>query len=468
MRWLAGSLAVVLVAAVAWRWDAYFPRSRTGSPPTARTSTDMRDELYADPAEPTVYDLAGDRRACLAGAAAGIRGPRGRPVRGMTGDLARIAQRVATVRKLDFTAPVATRLITDDEIDEHMTRSVDESFEQGHGRQEEKILKALGIIGPRTDLKALGRKIVRTQVAGFYVPSTKTIFAPATGDQPSPFQELILAHELEHALADQRLGLPIREHPAPRKGDASQAKRALIEGDATLTMQQYALGMLSPGDRASLAGDPSVAEAAAAKAEIPYFLERSLAFPYDEGALFVCHLYAKGGWKAVNRAYRNPPRSTAEILFPGRYRDGVELVDPPNPPGLGGGWRDHNVYSFGAADLSWLLSAPAGEPATTPREAALDVVGWNGGELHAWTRGRKIALAATIALRPASGLCVKLQEWARLAYPRATSLSPGMDGTQGFKTKEAYVHVRCRGETARLVTAPDRTTAATLLSDGTD
>ncbi|MGH2748758.1 MAG: hypothetical protein ACRDKB_12680 [Actinomycetota bacterium] len=462
MRWLAGALAIALVGVVAWRWDAYFPTSRMADPPTAAAPGDLRYEIYADPAEPTVYDLAGDRRGCLAGAAAGLRGPRGRPVEGMTGDLARIAQGVATVRRLDFTGPVATRLVTDDEIDEHMTRSVDASFEQGGGRQEERILKALGIIGPRADLKALGRKIVRTQVAGFYVPSTKTIFAPAAGDHPSPFEELILAHELEHALADQRLGLPIREHAPPRKGDASQAKRALIEGDATLTMQQYALGMLSAGDRASLAGDPSVAEAAAATAEIPYFLERSLAFSYDEGALFVCHLYAEGGWKAVNRAYRNPPRSTAEILFPGRYRDEVKPVDPPDPPAPGRGWRDHNVYSFGAADLSWLLSAPQGEPTRTPREGALDVVGWNGGELHAWSRGRKIALVATIALRPASGLCRKLQEWARLAYPGATSLAPGLDGA--LKTKDLYIQVRCRDDAARLVMAPERTVEA-LLSD---
>ena len=45
-------------------------------------------------------------------------------------------------------------------------------------------------------------------------------------------------------------------------------------------------------------------------------------FPYREGAQFVALLYQNGGWSTVNAAFKNPPRSTEQVLHPERYFSG--------------------------------------------------------------------------------------------------------------------------------------------------
>src|SRR5262249_62006390 len=49
-----------------------------------------------------------------------------------------------------------------------------------------------------------------------------------------PVAELVLAHELTHALQDQHWGIPIEAEAATEShGDRLLAQRALLEGDAT-------------------------------------------------------------------------------------------------------------------------------------------------------------------------------------------------------------------------------------------
>jgi hypothetical protein len=42
-------------------------------------------------------------------------------------------------------------------------------------------------------------------------------------------------------VSDQRLGIPLPDDPSPSKIDESIAMLAVIEGDATLTMQRYTI-----------------------------------------------------------------------------------------------------------------------------------------------------------------------------------------------------------------------------------
>jgi hypothetical protein len=70
--------------------------------------------------------------------------------------------------------------------------------------------------------------------------------------------------------------------------------------------------------------------------------ESAAAFPYTDGASFVALLHETGGWKAVESAYANPPRSTEQILHPEAYYNGDEpqRIDLPDlATGLGGSWR---------------------------------------------------------------------------------------------------------------------------------
>ena len=59
-------------------------------------------------------------------------------------------------------------------------------------------------------------------------------------------------------------------------------------------------------------------ERANVPSDIPDYFVEQLFFPYTDGTAFVRDAFQKGGWEALNRLWKNPPESSAEILHPGR------------------------------------------------------------------------------------------------------------------------------------------------------
>jgi hypothetical protein len=116
--------------------------------------------------------------------------------------------------------------------------------------------------------------------------------------------------------ADQALGLPDRTQPPfVDDADAALAVLAVIEGDATLLMNLWALSELPITDQFSMALDPGIAAAQAALDAMPYYLQRELLYPYTEGLDWACQHYLDGGWAAIDAAYDDPPATTAEVLW---------------------------------------------------------------------------------------------------------------------------------------------------------
>jgi hypothetical protein len=102
------------------------------------------------------------------------------------------------------------------------------------------------------------------------------------------------------------------------------ALRALVEGDATLTMGLYARKNLSAMDIVNyrLEEIQSMDLSNLTYGDGGPMVESATYFPYREGADFVSRLYQQGGWKAVNNAFAHPPRSSEQILHPERYYSG--------------------------------------------------------------------------------------------------------------------------------------------------
>src|SRR6516165_9171844 len=144
-------------------------------------------------------------------------------------------------------------------------------------------------------------------IQGYYSIKDKRLFL--YDDLTAAYERGVLIHEMVHALQDQHFGLA-KLHQESFGSDAELALAALVEGDATFTMIE-----LLKKDQ------PRVA----AMLDSPLEKAKNLqnAFLYAQGARFVKALKERGGWKAVNAAYRFPPRTTAAILHPG----GVETID---------------------------------------------------------------------------------------------------------------------------------------------
>jgi len=187
-----------------------------------------------------------------------------------------------------------------------------------------------------------------------------------------------LAHELTHALQDQRFGLERLTDEGAGAGLDSEAKsafRALVEGDASLLESQYTDGHIAPHEylwiaRHLIDHDRSALE------QTPRFIRDSLGFPYEAGEVFVRALHAEGGWPAVDAAYADPPISTEQILHPERYLAGdrprrvpmVALTDT-----LGSRWRWVDEDIVGEFALRQHIAT-----AISPTLAAVAAEGWGG------------------------------------------------------------------------------------------
>src|SRR5918997_172532 len=128
--------------------------------------------------------------------------------------------------------------------------------------------------------------------------------------------EMILAHELTHALEDQRFGLGLEDFSG--SDDRQLARLAMIEGSASWLMERYADQHFTAEE--SLGG--ALAGAFAGTNSLPAFLEAQLVFPYLGGQQFVEALRERAGgrWDLVDLAERSrPPESTEQILHPDKY-----------------------------------------------------------------------------------------------------------------------------------------------------
>ncbi|HEY6723973.1 MAG TPA: hypothetical protein VI197_08070 [Polyangiaceae bacterium] len=192
--------------------------------------------------------------------------------------------------------------------------------------------------------------------------------------------ELLIAHELGHALQAQHFVAP---NFASLPGeDARLARLALFEGDAMLTMLAYQAqrGFMPLGRRllmaAGQAGDIATFERASglgdASEGMSALTRARLEFPYASGLNLVSELYRAGGFALVNRAFERAPASTEQVLHPERYLAGDEPV-PVSVPSVPEGYRAVAQGSVGELLTRLALSACVETPV-----AIRAAEGWGG------------------------------------------------------------------------------------------
>lgn len=185
-------------------------------------------------------------------------------------------------------------------------------------------LKTLGFIPEDFDYERGIIDLYVSQLGGYYDPGHK-YFVMASW-MPDVLQTPIAVHELTHALQDQYFDLEKFVDSKLESTDLLLARSALVEGDATAVMLDYAR---KRAGQDAIATDPNVESVmlqnviggafASSMAGVPLSLQLTLLFPYTSGLRFVHTLLRKGGYAAVNEAFRDPPRATTEILHPERY-----------------------------------------------------------------------------------------------------------------------------------------------------
>ena len=383
---------------------------------------------------------------------------------GLQDRVAHIAAEVGAVRGLPVDHVPPTTLLGNGAL---ASRVADEQagYTAADADADRRILTLLGAVPADLDLRAALSAAYAGQVIGFYDPDTRDL---VIGDLDrasglSPLEQLTVAHELDHALVDAQLGLPDLTDLRPDETDRALATRSLVEGDATVTTRRYADRALSAADRVSLAQQLAGLEGRRLDTSgLPSLLRASLIFPYTAGADFVADLIENGGWDAVDRAYADPPTTTAQILFPQRYRDGEPAVRPRVPGQLAPPWIDRRRVSFGAAELMWLFAAPGGDPGRAlpdPRGAA---AAWAGGLAELWTDGPRSALGVALVRRGGDHLCRDVASWLRSSLPDAAPLTAASGDELALRRGDEVRVLRCSPREVRLGIAPTRDDATVL------
>lgn len=372
----------------------------------------------------------------------------------------RVTDVVVEVRELTVdTTPAVTVLTPGDLVARVAEDLVNYTAEDAEA--DRRLLVALRAIPAGYDLRDELVGALSEQVAGFYDPATQELVIGALDPDArvGRLEELTLAHEIQHALADAALGLPALDDEG-LDDDALLAQRALVEGDATATMQAYAEVGFSLVDRAFLAQEGlALQEQLGSLTSLPHHLQRSLTLPYEAGLAFISALRVDGGWTAVDEAYADPPSTSAQVLFPDRYasRQAPTPLAPTRSPGPP--WTPSPTVAVGAADLLLLFEAPGGDPERSLADPRGSASAWRGGEAAVWTDGDATAVSLALATDAPDRLCGDLRTWLGASRPQATVEEVG--DLVRFSEPAETVALRCGPET-RLGIAPTVETAELL------
>ena len=314
-------------------------------------------------------------------------------------DTTTLAKEVAKARGLPIKKPIQQATVNRDELRARLLKLAGERKTQDELKAEGTALARWGLIPPGTDYVALMVDLLSEQIAGYYDPDTKQLTLLATTGSAPLWDELVLAHEIDHALQDQSYDLTKFEDVPIGEGDAAQARHALVEGDGITLMLEVLLarkGFTPPWDNPRLTNELAHQmdlPTGDALDHAPLAIREMMLFPYRAGFSFVTALRAKSPWSAIDAVFKRPPKSTEQIIHPEKYLEdevpvavklelpdlvhstvwgelGFELflrahgIDAATAKLAAAGWGGDRVVAtrtFGAAKFVWDTDADASE-----------------------------------------------------------------------------------------------------------
>jgi hypothetical protein len=224
--------------------------------------------------------------------------------------LARTMARVEYVRCLEFEHDVPVEII---DRAEFRDRQLQRRVAPGLRTFDNAKFEAMFLVNESADSIAVQNRNRGTAVLGYYDPPNDTIVVVSESRESLRIDETTLAHELVHALQDERYNLSSEPFRVRLRDDAN-AMDGVVEGDASYVDHLYAQRCAGAWNGTCLE------QARASNASLAnigvYFLKFQ---PYSDGPGFVRLAYEFGGWDAVNELYEEPPASTEQVIHPQRY-----------------------------------------------------------------------------------------------------------------------------------------------------
>lgn len=399
---------------------------------------------------------------------------------------------------------VKRRLTKRDEVQSYIEKSMKEDKDAKRLERSSAVLKKFGLIPRDFDLQHFLVTMLREQVAGYYDAKTKTVNLLNWVDAEQ--QKPVLAHELTHALQDQSFGIEKwmkgstegtgkkKNDPSPddiENDEESSARQAVVEGQAMAVLLDYSL---APQGKTML-DSPQIVEAleqgmlqgtadSPKFRDAPMFLKEELTFPYRYGLDFTRALLKAGGADlAYAGAFKDPPKTTREIMEPKTYL-AHEKLEPMKLIDMEKDFQNYDPFDIGAMgefDVDILVEQYAGRD-----EANAIYPEWRGGYYFAGkpkgdkspigvlyiSRWSSAAKAAEFAAVYAKSLAQRYQKRQGLGMDgKVAEDAPPVDswrtlrGRHAWLTEEGVVVIEVRGDTILISESLDDQTTKKVEQD---
>src|ERR1022692_3206173 len=400
---------------------------------------------------------------------------------------------------------VKRRLTKRDEVQSYIKRSMKDDKDAKRLERSSAVLKKFGLLPRDFDLPNFLVVMLREQVAGYYDVKTKTVNLLNWVDAEQ--QKPVLAHELTHALQDQSFGIEkwmkgSAKVADNKKDDPSQAdiendeesaaRQAVLEGQAMAVLLDYSL---APAGK-TLLDSPQIVQAleqgmlvgtadSPAFRDAPIFLKDELTFPYRYGLDFTAALLQAGGRElAYAGAFKNPPKTTREIMEPETYLV-HETLEPMKMIDMERDFKGYDPFDIGAMgefDVDVLVEQYAGRD-----EAKAIYPEWRGGYYFAGkpktdksapigllyvSRWSSAAKAAEFAAVYAKSLAKRYQKRQGLGPDgKVAEDAPPADswrtlrGRHAWMTEEGAVVIEVRGDSVLISESMDDETTKRIEGD---
>lgn len=320
---------------------------------------------------------------------------------------------VEAERGLAFTEPVDVELAGEGEFQRRLLDDFDEGVDDL--RNTEVLLKAFGLVEADVDLVEAMRTLLGAGVVGFYDPETDDLVVRGTA--LTPYVRTTIAHELTHALDDQRFDLDRPEYD-DADDEIDFGFSAVVEGNARRVEDAYRAG-LSDEEQLDAAAEELSLGGGLDLGDVPLVLVDLISAPYGLGHDFVVQLIDDGGQEALDAAFDAPPRTSEQVIDPASYEAGEGAIEVPAPAVTG------QVVDQGVAGQFLIQVVLAdGLDADRARAAA---TGWGGDSVVAWRDGQR-PCATLAALGDDPGETAELrgafEDWAAEGGPAGSETGP--------------------------------------------
>lgn len=312
------------------------------------------------------------------------------------------------------------------ELRTYLAEQLDKEMPPEKAEQANAVLRALQLVPKDFEVRSFLEKLLTSQVAGVYDPVVDQFFLVDMDSEVGVRDRLVklamkraglsmadqisvvTIHELDHALGGQHFPLKELFSEASRdwSTDRTMAAQALVEGDATFVMidHQNKLPASQAGESTYVQGADMMAKMVSMMAafpiplpgmgdfsEAPLYFQKSLMFPYFNGAELVSTLrHQTYNWAAVNTAYGMLPTSTEQILHPETY---LYATRQPSIP-------DFSKLPKTLGPWKWVADDTGGEFLVRivleqhgVRDFASAAEGWDGDKIRVYRHGANGKLA---------------------------------------------------------------------------